>query len=111
MIVLMFYEGVLVEDFEELFPAHVERVATDGTEDLQETGTLAVLGRSDVLEVVERPVHLVPVEMVDLHGEFSAIGCLVEGTRSNPRERHEDVAVDATEMPHDRILTTADAVG
>ena len=60
-------EIVLFEDFEQFVTAHLLRVASVETEDAQELGSLAVLGRGDLLEVCERPVHFVAVNVVDFH--------------------------------------------
>ena len=52
---------------QEFFTAHLFGVATDGTEHSQEFGPLAVFGRSDLLEVSKRPVHLIAVNVVNFH--------------------------------------------
>lgn len=58
---------VLCEDLEEFLPAHLLGLSPDGAEDAQDLGSLAVLFRRDLFEVGEGPVHLVAVEVVDLH--------------------------------------------
>ena len=89
------------EDGEEFGAGHEARVTTDGTEDTQEFGALAVFGRGDILEIIGTAIAPVTVEMVDL---------MSVRTRTYPRERHERVAVHTVKMPHDRVLSPADAV-
>ena len=77
------------EDVEELFTAHLLWISTDGTEDLQEPCTLAVLGGSNVLEVIQRPVEDVAVEVI--HN-------MTGRNRTQPRERHQHVNASITEI-------------
>lgn len=58
---------VLCEDRLQFFPAHLPWLSPDRAEDAQDLGSLAVLFRRDLFEVGEGPVHLVAVEVVDLH--------------------------------------------
>ena len=95
-------ELILPEYLQELFSAHLARVSPDAPQHAQQPRTFAVLCRSDILEIIGTAVAPVAVQVVDLVTLWS---------RTNPRERHERVAVHAVKMPHDRVLGAADAVG
>lgn len=85
---------VAVEDVEEFGAGHEARVTTDRTEDTQEFGALAVLRGGDFVEIGERPVHLVTVDVVD----FEAFGA-----RSDESHPDEMMAETVREMAHLRI--------
>ena len=74
------------------------RIVTGGTHSAEDLGSLAVLGRCDFFEVIERPVHLIAVDVVYLHAF---------GTRTNPSLPNESVARTGIEIAHTRISRTA----
>lgn len=85
---------IAVEDVEEFGAGHASGVTTDGTEDTQEFGALAVFGRGDFLEIGERPVHLVAVNVVDLEAL---------GARSDEGLPYKMMAETVGELSHLRI--------
>lgn len=91
-------DAVLAEDGLQFVAGHHLGVAAVGTENAQQLGALAVLGRCDLFKVIERPVHLIAVHMVDLHA-----GC----TRTDPSLPDESVARAVSEIAHTRISRTA----
>ena len=95
-------EFILPEYLQELFSAHLARISPDAPQHAQQPRALAVLCRSDILEIIGTAVAPVAVQVVDLVTLWS---------RPDPRERHERVAVHAVEMPHNGVLGAADAVG
>ena len=95
-------EFILPEYLQELLASHLAWIATDTPQHTQQPRTLAVFRRGDILEIIGTAIAPVTVEMIDFHAF---------GSRTNPRERHERVAVHAVKMPHDRVLGAADAVG
>ena len=95
-------EIIAVEDRKQLFTAHLFGISPDATQHAQQFRAFAVLRRGDILEIIGTVIAPVTVEVVNLHALWS---------RTYPREGHERVAVHAVEMPHDRVLGAADAVG
>ena len=85
------HEFVLGEDGFEPCRAVLLGVVAGFSHAPQYLGALAVLVGRDLFEVVERPIHLVTVDVVDLH---------TFGTRSDPCLPHEMVAAFAAEMAH-----------
>lgn len=80
---------ILVENSEQFFSAHLLWISTDGTEDLQEPCTLVILGGSNVLEVIQRPVEDVAVEVIHyMTGRYL----------SQPRECHQHMDTSVTEI-------------
>ena len=73
-------------------------IGTGGAHGAEDLGALAVLGRCDLFEVIERPIHLIAVDVVDLHA-----GC----TRSDPSLVDEMVAETVTEIGHRGISRAA----
>ena len=86
MDVVLFGELVTIEYIEEFIAGHLTWVTSDGTENTEQFGSFAVLGRSDPLEVGSTPVEDVSVDMIAL---------IAFGTRSEPSEGHEHVAGSA----------------
>ena len=87
----------MIEDVEEFGAGHLERVATDGAEHAQQFRALAVLRGRDLLQIVERPVQLVAVNVVNLE-PFSS--------RPDKSFVHQMVAATVTEMTHAGIAIT-----
>ena len=81
----------MIEDFEEFGAGHLERVATDGAEHAQQLRAFAVLGRRNLLEIVQTPVQLVAVNVVD----FEPFG-----SRSNEGFVHQMVAKTVSVRAH-----------
>lgn len=101
VVVLGGTELVAGEDVEQLVAGHLPGVASDGAEHAQQSGTLVVLSRGDVLEVVGRPVEDVAVEVINLHALWPW---------ANPREGDESVAESAAKVSHTRVYIAAYAV-
>ena len=93
---------ILVEDSEQFISAYLPWITSNAPKHTQQFRALAVLRRGDILEIIGTVIAPVTVNVVDLH---------TFGSRTNPRERHERVAVHAVEMPHNGVLGAADAVG
>ena len=77
---------------EEFVAGHFERVAPDDvTQDAEDLGAFAVLGRGHLLKVVETPIHLVAVDVIDLHAF---------GSRTDEGLPHQMMTETGTEMAH-----------
>ena len=92
---------VLVEDFENLFTAHLKWVTTNRPQHAQQPRTLAVFRRCDIFKVLNRPIKDVTVDVVDLVTLWS---------RPDPRKRDELVAELFVILPHDGIDASTPAV-
>ena len=88
------HEAITGEDGFEPGLGYGYRVGTGGAHGAEDLGSLAVLGRRDLFEVIERPVHLIAVHMVYLH---------TFGARTDPSLPNESVARTGTEMAHTRV--------
>ena len=60
-------ERILHEEGEEVGTGEGAGIGAGGTEGAENAGGAAVLGRSNLTEVVERPIEDVAVDVVDLH--------------------------------------------
>ena len=84
-------EAVLAEDGLQFAAGHLLGVAAVETQFTQQDCTLAVLGRCDLFEVVKRPIHLIAVDVVDLH---------TFGARTDPSLPNEMMAETGTKIMH-----------
>ena len=87
-------EVVMREEVEQFGAGHLFGVSSGLAQDTQDTRTATVLGGRDLLQIVERPVHDVAINMVDFHA-FRA--------RSDEGLPHEMMAPSAAKMRHQRI--------
>ena len=95
-------EFIFCENRLQFLSAHLFGISPDRPQHAQQSRSLAVLLRRDILQIIDATIASVAVQMVYLHAIRS---------RPNPCERNERVTVHAVEMPHDRVLGAADAVG
>ena len=91
------HEGELGEDVLKPCRAVLLGVVAGFAHAAEDFGALAVLGRRDLFEVGERPIHHIAVDVVDLH-TFSP--------RSDPSLVHEMVAEFVAELAHLGVLAT-----
>ena len=84
-------EVVMREEVEQFGAGHLFGVSSGLAQDTQDTCTATVLGRCDLLQIVERPVHHIAVDVIDLHAF---------GSRSDEGLPHEMMTVTAGEMAH-----------
>ena len=107
-----FREFIFLENAQQLLTAHLFGISPDATQHAQQFRALAVLRRGDILEIIGTAIAPVTVEMIYLVPNGFPVSVTDRfGSRTNPRERHEGVAVHAVEMPHNGVLGAADAVG
>ena len=98
---------IFVEDLEQFISAHLPWITSDAPEHPQQSRTLAVFRRCDILKVINRPVRDVAVDVVNLHRNSCPVWSHGERSRSNPRECNQFVTKLFVILPHDRIYTSA----
>ena len=107
-----FREFIFLENAQQLLTAHLFGISPDATQHAQQFRALAVLRRGDILEIIGTAIAPVTVEMIYLVPNGFPVSVTDRfGSRTNPRECHERVAVHTVKMPHYRVLGAADAVG
>lgn len=91
-------EVVMREEVEQFGAGHLFGVSAGLTQDTQDTCTATVLSGRDLLQIIERPVHDVTVDVIYLHAF---------GSRSDESLPHEMMTETAGEVPHTWINATA----
>lgn len=84
-------EVVMREEVEQFGAGHLFGVSAGLAQDTQDTCTATVLGGRDLLQIIERPVHDVTVDVIYLHAF---------GSRSDESLPHEMMTVTVGEMAH-----------
>ena len=79
------------EEVEQFGTGHLFGVSSGVAQDTQDTRTATVLRGRDLLQIVERPVHYIAVDVIDLHAF---------GARSDKGLPHEMMTETAGVLPH-----------
>lgn len=90
-------EVVMREEVEQFGAGHLFGVSSGLAQDTQDTRTATVLGGRDLLQIIERPVHFIAVDVIDLHAF---------GAWSDEGLPHEMMTETAAEVPHTWISAT-----
>ena len=90
-------EVVMREEVEQFGAGHLFGVSSGLAQDTQDTRTATVLGGRDLLQIIERPVHFIAVDVIYLHAF---------GARSDEGLPHEMMTETAGEVRHNWISAT-----